>query len=102
MRNRDSLDLKVLKMLEGANRKEAAAIVNNTVRRGPSGDWEFQLQNPTMVEKLEKFDQRYSDQFDQGQPYEVAEHMWGGREKLNKALHDGTATKVERRGNDFC
>ena len=46
---------------------KAAAVVNNAVRRGKNGEWEF---------KLEKSEQRYQDMFDQGQPYEVAEHMW--------------------------
>ena len=101
MRNRDSVDPRVLKMLEAANQKEAAILVNNTVRRGKNGDWELSLDNPTMVERLEKFDEKYSDMFDQGHPYEVAENMWGGREKLNNALRDGIAKKVDKNGKLF-
>ena len=101
LRNKSALDPRVLKMLEGANQKETAAVVNNAVLRNTNGDWEFNLNNPTMIDKLDKFEQRYQDMFDQGQPLEVAEHMWGGREKLNKALHDGIATKVETRGKIF-
>ena len=101
MRNKETLDPRVLKMLEGANQRETALVANNAVRLGTNGKWEFNLDNPTMVDKLEKFEQRYQDLFDQGQPYEVAEHMWGGREKLNKALHDGRATKVEKEGGIF-
>ena len=101
MRNKDTLDPQVLQMLEGANQNEQASIVNNVVRRGKTGKWEFNLDNPQMVDKLAKFEQRYCDQFDQGQPLEVAEHMWGGIEKLNKAIQDGSATKVEREGKIY-
>ena len=41
-------------------------------------------------------EQKHADMYDQGQPYEVAENMWGGPEKLKKALHDGIAKKVEK------
>ena len=95
------MDQRVLKMLTTANQKEKAALVNNSVRRGTDGQWKFDIENPTMVEKIEKFEQRYADMYDQGQPYEVAEQLWGGPEKLNKALHDGIAKKVEKNGKSF-
>ena len=101
MRNQDALDPRVRQMLEKANQTETATLVNNAVRRGKTGKWEFNIDNPTMIEKLEKFEERYSDLFEQGQPYEIAEQMWGGREKLNKALHDGIATKVDHSGKMF-
>ena len=96
MRNKDALDPRVRQTLEKANQTETATLVNNAVRRGKTGKWEFNIDNPTMIEKLEKFEERYADMYDQGQPYEVAENMWGGRENLNRALRDGTATKVEK------
>ena len=55
LRNKHTLDPRVLKMLEKANQKETAAVVNNVVRRGKNGQWEFNLDNPTMIEELEKF-----------------------------------------------
>ena len=96
MRNQDALDPRVRTMLEKANQTETASIVNNAVRRGKNGKWEFNIDNPTMIEKLEIFEERYADVYDQGHLYEVAETLWGGRENLNRALRDGTATKVER------
>ena len=101
MRNKSALDPRVLKMLEGANQKEKASVVNNAVRRGKDGQWEINLDNPTIIDKIDKFEQRHADNFDQGQPYDVAEVMWGGRDKLNKALQDGIAIKVEKDGKMF-
>ena len=95
------MDQRVLKMLTTANQKEKAALVNNSVRRNTNGQWEFDIENPTMVEKIEKFEQRYADMYDQGQPYELAESMWGGPEKLGKALQKGIATKVQKDGKMF-
>ena len=43
-RNIHTLDPRVASMLEGANRREAASVVNNVVRRGKSGAWEFSLE----------------------------------------------------------
>ena len=45
MRDKSSLDPRVLKMLEGANRRETAAVVNNAVCRNKNGGWEFNLNN---------------------------------------------------------
>ena len=101
MRNQDTLDPRVRTMLEKANQAETASIVNNAVRRGKNGKWEFNIDNPTMIEKLEIFEERYADVYDQGHPYEVAETLWGGRENLNRALRDGTVTKVEKNGKMF-
>ena len=50
------------------------------------------------IREFQKFEQRCRLQLYQGQPSDVPEHMWGGREKLTKALQDGIATKVEKRG----
>ena len=95
------MDQRVLKMLTTANQRETAQLINNSVRRGTNGQWEFDIENPTMVEKLEKFEQRYADMYDQGQPYELAESMWGGPDKLGKALQKGIATKVQKDGKMF-
>ena len=101
LRNKESMDQRVLKMLTTANQKEKAALVNNAVRRDTDGNWKFNVESPTMVEKIEKFEQRYADMYDQGQPYELAESMWGGPEKLGKALQKGIATKVQKDGKMF-
>ena len=94
------MDHRLAQMITRANQREKAELVNNSVRRGKNGQWEFNLDNLTMIEKFEKFDERYADMYDQGQPYEIAEQMWGGPEKLNKALQAGTASKVEKKRND--
>ena len=101
MRNRDSLDYRVSQMLSGANQREKAVLVNNVVRRNNEGDWEFDIKNPVLRDKIAKFMQRYTDDYDQGQPYEVALSMWGGLDKLNRALQEGKATKVEKDGRLF-
>ena len=100
-RNRDSLDARVLQMLSGADQREKAVLVNNVVRRNNEGDWEFDINNPVIRDKIAKFMQRYTDDYDQGQPYEVALSMWGGLDKLNRALQEGKATKVEKDGRLF-
>ena len=101
LRNRNDLDQQVLQMITKANQKEKAVLVNNAVRRGADGNWTFNMDSPIMVEKIEKFHQRYADMYDQGQPYELAESMWGGPEKLKQALKKGLATKVQKDGKMF-
>ena len=101
LRNKGDLDQRVLQMITTANQKEKAVLVNNAVRRDTDGNWKFNIESPTMVEKIEKFEQRYADMYDQGQPYELAESMWGGPEKLGKALQKGIATKVQKDGKMF-
>ena len=95
------MDKRVLQMITAANQKERAVLVNNSVRRDTDGNWKFNMESPMMVEKIEKFQQRYADMYDQGQPYELAESMWGGPEKLGKALSKGIATKVQKDGKMF-
>ena len=85
----------------GATQRETAQLVNNVVRRNKDGDWEFDINNPVIIDRIAIFNQKYSDNFDQGQPYDVAVTQWGGLQKLNKALQDGEAKKVEKDGNTF-
>ena len=101
LRHKDSLDTRVLQMLAGANQRETAALVNNVVRRNRNDEWEFHMNNPVIIDRIKIFNQKYQDYFDQGQPYDVAVTQWGGLQKLNKALQDGEAKKVEKDGNTF-
>ena len=100
-RNEKDLDPQILRMIRKAKQKEKAVLVNNVVTRNRNNEWEFDISNPVIIDRIKIFNQKYSDYFDQGQPYDVAVTQWGGLQKLNKALQDGEAKKVEKDGNTF-
>ena len=92
------LPAEIADQVENMSKADLTRLVNNIVKRDGDGNWCFDIQNPVVSEVTTKTRRSYEKDMFIQQPRGLASTMWGGDDKLEKAIREGEA--FERRLED--